>query len=426
MKSRKSSEATVSKFGNSEYHANERDVEPLGAETLIEGEAITATDRDYMTLLVTTEPCNKEVRFWRDELRKTAPFPIYDAEAFTVHVPDVEVMRELQLTVAGQSNAVLVAGFVPDAPADGFRVMSKKAIEEKTEEPYEGGWVDIDGERVISRTKDNFVASSWWQIDRDRASGLPDALDPDTDAGYVAMIDRIIPGFINAGYVKVSSTTGRVLVDSVPMDATGSRYWFQVKNPDDITGFGVRMKLHAATQGLGFMKYDKNCKGVLWTVADCSVFSPERVIFDGQPYIPEGQARISLRDPDLVVVQGGRVNSELVPSPNRRTITLVKREFGIKVSSRGRTVSMNNEDYLRLDTEVETYDHGIKTVAEFMESGEARWRCQATFRESDSWNVALKRQRNGMPYLQDFGSETIYELNLADRAAIIRGVFTNA
>jgi hypothetical protein len=424
MKSRNTLEAAVSISDHGKFHTDKKGDKPPAIEAA--PEPVTALERDYMTLLFTTAPSNKEVRFLRGELRKTAPFPIYDAKAYAIHVPDVEAMRELLLTVAAASNAVLIAGFVPDAETDNFRVMSKKAIEEKTKKPYEGGWVDIDGEQVIARTKDNFVASSWWQIDRDRASGLPDALDPDTDAGYVAMIDRIIPGFIDTGYVKVSSTTGRVLVDGVPMDSTGSRYWFQVENPDDISGFGARMKLHAAAQGLGFMKYDKNGKGVLWTVADCSVFSPERVIFDGQPYIPEGQPRLSLRDPDLVVVQGGRVNSELVPSPSLRTVALVKREFNVKVSTRGGIISMNNEDYLRLDTQVETYDHGIKTVAEFMESGETRWRCQATFRESGSWNGALKLRRNGMPYLQDFGGETIYSLNPADRAAIIRGVFANA
>ena len=121
------------------------------------------------------------------------------------------------------------------------------------------------------------------------------------------MVSQLLPTFTNGGYVRLATTSGRVCVDGVPMDATGSRYWFKSSAPEFMEGFGKRLKLHAANLSLGFKKLDKKGKGVLWTICDCSVFSPERIIYDGQPSI-EGHPRLSLGEPDITIHEGGSVD----------------------------------------------------------------------------------------------------------------------
>ena len=299
-------------------------------------------------------------------------------------MPDVNAMYELQLELAEQPNAVLISGYIPNAPEGWFRLLSLGKMKELIGGDYKEGFVNIDDKPTTCRLKVNFRPSSWWQIDRDRARGLPEHLNPDTERGYIEMVDAILPDFLQAGYVRVASTTGRVLFDGVPLDSTGSRYWFQVDDATDQKGFGNRLKLHAAEQGYGFMKLDKNGKGVLWTVCDCSVFSPERIVYDGQPHV-EGD-RLTLAPPDITYKQGGTVDTSQVPMPTPALRTQLKREFNIKVSERGGVISVINNDYLTLDTPVLVQREGGRaetiTVQQFYSEGIERLRCQSTFRES--------------------------------------------
>jgi hypothetical protein len=68
-----------------------------------------------------------------------------------------------------------------------------------------------------------------------------------------------------------------------------------------------------------------------------------------------------------------------------------------------------NETFLKLDTMIET-KKGPMTLDMFWQSDIEHLRCQATFRESSSWNGVLGLHKDFRPYLFDNGSRTKYVL----------------
>ena len=375
---------------------------------------------DYITIVKTDEPCNKYVSITKSgEVKKDGSSNITQATATTRHVPDVDSMYALMMELSGEPNCALINGFVAGTE-DGtpYQIKSSKQISLATGVKYKDDWVKIKGEKTIGRLKANFQPSSWFQIDRDRAKGLPKKLDPTTEQGYVDLITKILPTFKDAGYVRLATTSGRVIVDGKPLDNTGSRYWFKVDKPSMMDGFGNKLKLWAAANDLGFHKPNKNGNTVLWTICDTSVFSPERLIYDGQPRV-EKHERLSLGAPDITVKQGGIVEVDVFPELTATVQNKLKKEFGIDVTSEGGVMSSSNNTQLTLDMPIETKYHGTKTVREFWKSGEERWRCQATIRESSTMNGGLKIDKEGIPYLHDFGGETTYHLSDTEKGVLI-------
>lgn len=75
---------------------------------------------------------------------------------------------------------------------------------------------------------------------------------------------------------------------------------------------------------------------------------------------------------------------------------------------------------LHLDTELEFERHGVLTTREALTlllEGD-KWRCQAPFRESDSYAAFLRRASDGRPFVHDTGTGTSHWLNDADWFAV--------
>jgi len=372
----------------------------------------TSSGKDnYLTIVTTNKPCNKQVRLENGEPVKSHKGVIFDGQCETVHVPDVDAMAELLKRISGDPRAALINGYA-EGPTN-YRLLSRKAIEKAIGEPYRDGWHDIDGVPTIARTKNNFKPSAWWQLDRDVVNGMPAELNPADEQDFEAMLDSIWEGFNEAAFVCLPSTTGRVLIDGKPMKATGSRYWVQVKKASGMEGFGNRLKFQAAANGLGFMKVHKTGAKVLWAIVDCSVFSPERIIFDGAPDIGRNK-RITLAPFECVIQDGNKLDSRLVKELTDEQLEFVQDKFSVAISlsEGGARDTIIDTDGLTLDTLIETAKYGTVSVKEFMEAdlaiGEDRWRCQVEFRDSRSMNGALRKDIHGVPYLQDFGFNTKY------------------
>jgi hypothetical protein len=371
---------------------------------------------DLVTVLLAPQTVNKHVRIVDGQVQKAAGPPISCAKAYTVPVPDADAFARVLRWVADRTNAVLIQGYAPDAkPGEQFLVMSKARITERTGKPYSHGWVEVDGTRAMARIKDNFHPSSWWQLDRDYADGITDALSGMCDAEWVRTMTGIMPGFDTAARIRVASTSGRVMRDGVPLDSQGCRYWFQVEDPTDFN-FGARLKLQAAVNGLGFLKRNCNGIGTLWAPFDPTVFSWERIVFDGKPSIGPG---LELRAPDIQVTHGGRVDTRRIPELNLAQTEQLKRDYGthLRVNGSGQ-VSEVQVGSLRLDTPIATQDHGTQTPLSFYLARASKWRCQAAFRDSDSWNGFLFQDHRGMPVLYDNGTRTRYELSPDEQVAL--------
>jgi hypothetical protein len=121
---------------------------------------------------------------------------------------------------------------------------------------------------------------------------------------------------------------------------------------------------------------------------------------------------LSVAPAKLTRNEGGRVDTSLILMPDEPAIDKLKQEHGLElvVNNKGNLTEIQTGS-LQLDTPIQTQRFGIFNIIAFHLSGMEKVRCQATFRESDSWNGFLARDKNGIPFLFDNGTRTKYLLD---------------
>ena len=106
--------------------------------------------------------------------------------------------------------------------------------------------------------------------------------------------------------------------------------------------------------------------------------------------------------------------------PDTEQTEELRQQYSIEMRLNGSgalsTVQTGN---LKPDTPIQTQHHGIITVRAFLDSDNDKLRCQATFRDSDSWNGFLFKDYRGMPVLYDNGIRCRYELTQEVQAELI-------
>jgi hypothetical protein len=407
------------------------------------------TSSDYVTLLTAAGPANKIIKRKPDSSvsKKPGP-PVSEATAQTVRVSSQGDMATLLETIGSQNNRVLCLGFVPgtEPGADvqvgaSFRMVSKKIIGEalcvnpETDDGREAvlGWHDVDGEPAICRLKENMLPSSWCLIDIDAADGMPDHLAELDGAGRRDKLADIIPGFADCGLVMLPSTTGRVLIDGEPMDATGEHLFLQPEDPTDLERFGVMLLSRSTLKGYGFQKPNKDkATGEIkstrtWSIADPTTFTRGRLSYDGSPFV-KGKG-LSVADPVVEILGSGRLDTSQLLDLTADEATTYAEMTGLRlrrglqtektIGADGKTITRRSYSYstiderqLRMDTEIET-KAGVITLEEYWKSNDGKLRCQTPFRDSSSENGILNRHADGTPFVYDNGIRTRFVLSAA-------------
>lgn len=404
-------------------------------------------DRDFVTVYTINGRANKLVK--RDAVgvvKKQAGPPIADATACTRRVSSLEDMVALQQEISKTPNQVISLGYVLGTePAEGevagipYRVLSKKKIGESLGEDADTGdglkailgWHEINGEQCICRLKNNMVPGSWCLLDIDAVRGMPKHMAELDGAGRRAALSEVFPAFADAGLVVIPSTTGRVLVDGVPMDATGEHYYLQLEDPDDLERFGAVLLQRSVSVEWGFMrpKYSQQnpeeiVAHVPWGINDPTTFSHERLVYDGAPML-EGKG-LTLAEPRFEVIDGCRLETQQLKELDEVDAERYSKLTGQRLSRRKVKLSTLNVDgeiedrrlfrytvidekLLSMDTIIETQT-GSMTLAEYWKSDAGKLRCQTPFRESSSWNGILNRHSDGTPFVFDNGIRTRYVL----------------
>jgi hypothetical protein len=417
------------------------------------------TTSDFVTVLTVTGRGNKLVTRNDDGTVEKEPGPpISEAMAQTFRVENRKAMERLLRKIGKKPNKVLSLGYVPGTEPDDhedagkpYKVVSRKimgktlGVDPDTPDGQKAilGWHDINGELCICRLKTNMTPGAWCLFDIDAVRGMPSHLaSMNSDDRLFALAD-IIPGFAEAGVVIVPSTTGRVLVDGKPMDATGEHLYVQLRDAADLERFGAVLLQRSLLLNFGFMRPrysrsepDKIVSRVPWGIADPTTFSHERLVYDGAPTV-RGKG-LEIADAEIEILEGGRLDTSLLQDLTDEEAATYAEMTGQRLVKDRRTESIMGADgkvithqiyrfssvddrQLKMDTQVET-QVGVMTVDEYWRSDHGKLRCQTPFRDSSSWNGILNRHRDGSPFVYDNGIRTRYtlpsELVRAHRAEI--------
>ena len=396
------------------------------------------TNHDHITLINTSGRGNKLVKRTATGTDKERGTLITQAWAHTVHVPDITAMAALLKQIGNDSKAVICLGYIPGTePAPGetqgnpYRMASKAWIAErsKTAQADINGWHDINGERVIARLKENMLPSSWAYFDVDKTAGMPDRLFGLDAAQFIECMGEMITNFDKVAKVELPSTSGRVLIDGVAMEASGFHIYFQIQDPYDLGRFGAVLLQRSFLHGYGFMRTWGEAVRQ-WSIFDPSVFSHERLVYDGKPSI-EG-AGMEVGPPVVTYTPGGRLDTSTVKDLNPVEEDEVYSLTGCRVKKEARKrlrMTANGPKQIRVfeaitvddqqlqpDTKVTVQidgEHHTITVLEYWESAHKKLRCQVVFRDSTSWNGILNRH-DGVwtaPFLFDNGARVKYVLS---------------
>lgn len=392
----------------------------------------------FITVYTVDGRANKLVTRRKGKVCKEAGSPISKAVASTFRVETAEMLADLLRAVGDQESSVISLGYIPGTEPTGdtsqgspYTVLSRKKLAEKLSVDPDNnnaiaGLHSIGGQSFAARSKSSMAPGAWMLFDRDVTLGMPPRLADMSEDQWLGAMAEMIPGFCDTEFVKVPSTTGRVLVDGEPMAASGTHYFVRVADGHDIERFGAALLNAAFRHNYGFMRPVMSHKDQsivshrAWFIADPSTFSHERLIYEGKPTVrgkglQVGPAGIEIRT-------GNSLETRYLKNPTKEEIQRVKDQTGIELrwETRDRVIGGVLERRLvpiQLDTKslalgtiIET-ESGTMTFAEYWHSSHEKLRCQTPFRDSTSWNGILGFHSDGVPFIFDNGGRTKYVLS---------------
>ncbi len=326
------------------------------------------------------------------------------------------------------NSAIINARFDGIEVGEQFIILSEREIEARlgmarTDRSKQAGihQLTYDGKayKAVGRFKENVRPSSWQFFDRDLDSHTPAQYASLTHEEWLAAINKFCPGILDVSFCHVGSTSSRVLNDGKPVGDGNGHTWGKFSDPADVERFRTAVMITAAQAEMTWLKprFSRSEPGKvvgqsLTTIIDRSVFTTGRLIFVGQPVAGDG---LTVEPISAVVHLGTQdaFDSASVTLPDAAAVREITRKAGVEmdVSQFSDGLRITTHD-LTLGTEIETEDHGVLTVREFLERGiNTKVRCQTPFRESSSYAAIIKIGREGTPFVFDVGTSTTHWLN---------------
>lgn len=345
------------------------------------------------------------------------------------HVPTHDVLAGLLESVGNDPHAAIInAAFAGIEIGEEFIILSESEIEKqlnipKTDRARQKGIHQLEhtgkAYKAVGRFKENVRPSNWLLLDRDIDPHTPEKFASLDTRAWLSALAPIIPGIDKVSYVETPSTSSRVLHDGKPVAIGNSHVWVYLDNPDDIERARPAVMVRAADQDLAWTKPrvsrldpGKVVGQSLTTLLDTSVWTPGRLVFDGQPTVGDGLEVL----PPAVSFHHGEcptLDSSLITLPDSKSIREITRKAGgemnVRISSNGIRVTAQD---LTLDTEIETKDLGVLPVRELIKRGiKTETRCQTPFRASESWAAFYNVNGDGIPFVYDHGTSITHWLN---------------
>lgn len=332
----------------------------------------------------------------------------------TRYIPTLEDFKNLYLEVSENSRCCIMLGRIKGTE-DGkaFYVYAENDYRQLLGKPSKLKAPGIDlpgyyddpksGYRYAARIKRNVIGSTWCLFDRDIPVGMPEHLANLSENEWFAYMEKLVPGFIQAGKLIIPSSTGRVVIDGEKYSTRNFHVFVQIKDPNDLERTGSSILMNSVVHGVSFEKpkFSQSTGAVIagqsCTIVDPTTFSRERICYEGKPIvIGEG---LTVASAEVKRIEGPTLDTSLIPTPDNTVDGMTlnrKKDGGYSVTVDGGKIPGN----LMVETEV-----GNMTISEYAKSDYEHLRCQSFNRpESRSQNGFLEKHSGNRIYFYDNGT----------------------
>lgn len=343
-------------------------------------------------------------------------------------VPTHQDLAELLDQVGRDPHAAIInASFKNIAVGEEFIILSRHEIEKRLSIPCEERerqngvhHLKYHGKtyKAVGRFKENVEPSNWQLLDRDVDCHTPDRFLDLSIEEWLGKLAVIIPGVDQVSYVFIPSASSRVTHDGQRGGVGNGHVWMYVQNPSDMERVRSAVLPLAWQKDMAWSKprhSKKDANQIVGrgqaTLVDQSVWTPGRLVFDGQPVVGEGLSVVQL-EPQITHRANVALDTSTVVSLHHEELLASSRKAGVEFEKRADGFIRITANDLQLDTEIETQREGLTTVRELLVVGMAdKLRCQAPFRDSKSWAAFLSVNQDGIPFVFDHGTGTTHWLN---------------
>jgi len=341
-------------------------------------------------------------------------------------------LKALLEEIGNDTHAAIINSYFPEIPVgEEFAILStgelasRRAIDNQSRDRLKGVHpVERDGKIIkgVCRLKENMRPSSWVLIDRDVDEHTPDALRGLDLDGFLAELNKLVPGIKITTAVVSSSSSSRVFKDGHPVSAGNAHLFIKVADPEDLDRARSCIIPRAVELEMAWTKpkYSRTNPAEIvarsWaTLIDQSVWTAGRLVFCGKP---TGLGDLEILPPSIDIRMGlkGPIDTAQVDVSDVTKVSLLSRQAGAElncsVSNGVLTIKTND---LKLDTLLNTQRHGVISVRDVLaERDLGKRRCQAPFRVSESWAAFLNVNADGIPFVYDSGTNITHWLNQSD------------
>ncbi len=422
---------------------------------------------DFVTVYKADRPCNKQ--YWVNDAEKlekivdkngTPLGGVFNTGiAVKKYVPDLEALAVVIQEITNNPNMCMGLGFHPFEqikPDERYLVCPQWKISESLKS---GAIVAVKGaEGLYQFTADGAVGINVHEgfyitgrLKRFMANGSYLLLDKDEGDAvleqWVKDMAVFVPDFDKLDRIVIDSNSSRVELKQGKWHC-----YTKIKDPLDLVDLSGRLLSAGNYAGFGVDKVSKDGKELARIITDCSVFSPERLIFDGKPTVIDARGKditdtivkpsivevtkyVNFLDDDGVPILDTSKIKEVKGFGNlaKRKVTTLDAQ-GKKTTRQKRVVaSTHNYDKLKWDTPIvmklgsdvvtktprQVFDESLlktygdkQNVQKYGEFGKIK--CQSTLdnRNSTSWNGYLNLDKRGYPQIYDNGcpNRTWYHL----------------
>ena len=272
--------------------------------------------------------------------------------------------------------------------------------------------------RSIARLSRTVLASDWFLIDVDVPEMMPKKLKKVLANGDIKeTMANVHSCFTDASCVSAPSSSSRIKrIGSSDTASSNSHTFYKADYSSNVQRFGRSLLLHSMSTKYGFMRKVKSNGQTIgerpWSVFDPTTFSPERLIFTGQPTIKKSAKKTIQHVPYSTTVHHGTVDH--VPTLDVQCDEY--KDYKIEKSGKSK-FSISDNKSLTDDTVIEAKIYGLemtKTLAEYRELGIDKIRCQSPFRPDSKSYAAIMRFTDSTSLVYDVGTGINYYKTSSD------------